>query len=323
MGKTADDRRTMVKVAKLYYFEGMTQAQIAKIIGVSRPIISKLLTQARETKVVEIYIKDEYAHTVDVELQLEKRYGLNEVIIVPNKDLNEELTRKTLGKAAASHISKKAGSLSSIGVSWGKSVAAFVEEYPFERQDSLHVVPLIGGMGRSHLQLHSNMLALKLGEKLSSSCSYLYAPAMMENMKLKEQLLSFDDISHVLDEGRDVDIAVVGLGNPSVNSTMEEIGYLSSDDIQSLIDSGAVGDINSRFYDVKGEPIDHSLNDMIIALSLEDLKRIPETVAIVQGVDKAISIHAGLLNGAVNTLITDDETGRELLKYGDKLGLGR
>ncbi|SIS55013.1 sigma factor-like helix-turn-helix DNA-binding protein [Salimicrobium flavidum] len=62
MYKSGEDRRIMVKVAKLYYFEGHTQAQIAKIIGVSRPIISKLLTQAREENVVEIYQRRERSH---------------------------------------------------------------------------------------------------------------------------------------------------------------------------------------------------------------------------------------------------------------------
>ncbi|RAV23940.1 sugar-binding transcriptional regulator, partial [Staphylococcus warneri] len=42
------EERNMVKVATLYYKEGLTQAQIAKKMGVSRSLISKWLIDARK-----------------------------------------------------------------------------------------------------------------------------------------------------------------------------------------------------------------------------------------------------------------------------------
>lgn len=44
-----------VKVAIMYYDEGMTQAEIAKKMGVSRSLVSKILIDAREAKIVEIF----------------------------------------------------------------------------------------------------------------------------------------------------------------------------------------------------------------------------------------------------------------------------
>ncbi|MCJ7992764.1 helix-turn-helix domain-containing protein [Priestia sp. OVS21] len=67
-----EERKQMVKLANLYYIEGWTQQQIAKKVGVSRPIISKLLQRAKELGIIEVYIKDESVHTVDLELKLEK-----------------------------------------------------------------------------------------------------------------------------------------------------------------------------------------------------------------------------------------------------------
>nr|WP_076559778.1 sugar-binding domain-containing protein [Salimicrobium flavidum] len=161
-----------------------------------------------------------------------------------------------------------------------------MEEYPYRREDHLHIVPLIGGMGQSHLDLHSNILSLRLAQKINSSCSYLYAPAMMDNSELKERLLSSLDIFGVLEEGRSVDIAVVGMGNPVKNSTMEEIGYLSSEDVSSLKKSSAIGDLNSQFYDINGNALNHPLNERVIGLNMEDLRNIPETVAIAEGLNK-------------------------------------
>jgi len=53
-----EERRQLVKTANLYYIEGMTQEQIAKKVGVSRPVISKPLQKAKEYGIVEVFIKD-------------------------------------------------------------------------------------------------------------------------------------------------------------------------------------------------------------------------------------------------------------------------
>src|SRR5699024_1913556 len=140
-----------VKVAKLYYFVGMTQAEIARKIGVSRPIVSKMLTKAREDKIVEIFIKDESAHTVDLVHQLEKQFALQEALVLPRSDHAQQEQLSLLGQAAAAHESKRMDRVNCVGISWGNAVSAFVNAYPFEKNEAVHVVPLIGGIGRSEL----------------------------------------------------------------------------------------------------------------------------------------------------------------------------
>ncbi len=313
MATITEDRRLIVKVAKLYYFDGMTQAEIARKIGVSRPIVSKMLTRAREDKIVEIFIKDESAHTVDLEIQMEKIYSLREVIVVPSSDYNPEAKLNLLGQAAAAHVSKKMDNVKSIGISWGNAVSAVINAYPFQKNEDVNVVPLIGGMGRSELDLHSNMLTLKFAQKLNTTCSYLYAPAMIKNIDTKHRLLESEDIYGVLDEGRNVDMAIVGMGNPLLGSTMETIGYLSQEDVESLRAADAVGDINSIFFDESGRSLDHHINESVIGIDLQALKQIDETIAIAHGDNKVRSIHAGLLSGAVDVLVTDDDTARKIL----------
>ena len=46
----------MVNVARLYYEENMTKNEIAKKLGISRPLVSILLTEARACGVVTITI---------------------------------------------------------------------------------------------------------------------------------------------------------------------------------------------------------------------------------------------------------------------------
>lgn len=303
-----EERRQIVKVSRLYYFEGLTQAEIAKKIGVSRPVISKLLNKARESGIVEIYIKDENAHTVELEHQLEKKYGLKEVIVVPAAGRNPEMVKQSLGKAASFYISKNINGKKSLGISWGSTLAKFVQEYPFEQHQQLKIIPLVGGMGSKLVEIHSNLLAYQLAQKMNTTCSYLYAPAMVENAELKNRLVQSADIAMVLEEGRNVDMAVVGIGNPYEDSTMTTMEYLKKEDLQSLKQAGAVGDIGSRFYDQSGKQIKHPLNDLVIGLDINEYKQIPEVVGIVEGTHKVQSLKAALRGGFLDVLVIDDST---------------
>lgn len=315
-----EERRQIVKVANLYYFDGQTQAQIASKMGVSRPVISKLLNKAREMGIVEIYIKDENAHTVELEQQLEKTYQLKEALVVPAANLSTEMVKHALGKAAASYVSKNIKDIKSMGVSWGSTLSKFVQEYPFEQHRNLQIVPLVGGMGRKLVDIHSNLLAYQLAQKMNSHCSYLYAPAMVDSLELKERLVQSEDIAMVLKEGSNVEMAVVGLGNPFEGSTMTEMQYLTSEDLASLKQAGAAGDIGSRFYDADGKQIKHPLNDLVIGLDLEEFKNIPHVIGIVEGAHKVESIRAALKGGYLDVLVIDDVTADLLLNPQNSTG---
>ncbi|KYG70951.1 sugar-binding transcriptional regulator [Planococcus maritimus] len=308
-----DERRQIVKVATLYYFEGLTQAEIAKKIGVSRPLISKLLNKAKEHGIVEIYIRDENAHTVELEHQLERKYGLKEAIVIPTAGRNSDMIKHSLGKAASFYVSKNIEGAKKLGISWGSTLEKFVQEYPYEQHQQLKIIPLVGGMGSKLVEIHSNLLAYQLAQKMNATCSYLYAPAMVESEELKKRLIQSEDIALVLEEGRNVDMAVVGLGTPFEESTMTTMEYLKDENLKSLKDAGAVGDIGSRFYDHEGKQIAHPLNDLVIGLDIEEYKRIPEVIGIVEGVHKAESIKAALKGGFLDVLVIDDTLAALLL----------
>ncbi|UFT98605.1 sugar-binding transcriptional regulator [Radiobacillus kanasensis] len=308
-----EDRRLMVRVANLYYFEGFTQAQIAKKIGVSRPVISKLLNKAREEKVVEIYIKDENVHTVKLEQALEKKYELKEVVVVSQQDQLPEMVKRSIGRAAASYLTSQLTDVKRLGISWGTTLASLVNEFPYQKVENLNIVPLVGGMGRSNVEIHSNQLAYELAKKVNGTCSYLYAPAMVDSVELKDRLIENSDIHAVLEEGKQVEIALVGIGDPYRDSTMKKIGYLQETDMEDLKQAGAIGDIGSRFFNALGKQISHSLNERVIGMDLSVLQDIPLVIGVVEGKEKASSIDAAIRGRYVDVLITDDNTASALL----------
>ena len=309
-----EERRQLVKVANLYYTEGWTQQQIAKKVGVSRPVISKMLQRAKDVGIVEVYIKDESVHTVELEKKLESKFDLEDAVVVPSIGFTPDMVRRAVGQAAAHYVSRHLKSdVERLGISWGTTLAEFVREYPFERRENINIVPLVGGMGTKSVEIHANQLAYELAKKMNGTCSYLYAPAIVESVELTERLVQMQDIAQVLEEGKNVEAALVGIGNPHKGSTMKDIGYIHETDIQSLKKAGAIGDIGSRFFDQDGVPIEHELNKRIIGLRLRDLKKIPYVIGIVEGTYKAESVEAALRGGYVQTLIIDEQTALALL----------
>ena len=223
--------------------------------------------------------------------------------------------KRKIGLATASFVQKRcSGNVQKLGISWGSTLAAFVKEYPYERRNHIEIIPLVGGMGVEQVHLHSNQLAYELAKKMDATCAYLYAPAFVEKEELRTRLESMDDISSVLDKGREVDIAVVGIGNPVKYSTMERIGYLKAKDLEELKSKGAVGDISSRFYDIDGREVDVSLNNRVIGITLDDLKNISLVVGVCEGQHKFESILATLNGGYLDVLVVDEKNAIKLLE---------
>lgn len=308
-----DAHRLMVKTASLYYHDEWTQSQISKQIGLSRPIVSRLLQQAKDTGIVEIFIKDETVHTVALEQQLETVFGLDEAVVVPEKHANGGSMKRAVAAAGASYAAKKAKHVQTLGISWGTTMAELVKQFPYEKRPEWHIVPLEGGMGRDSIDIHANHLAYELAKKTQAACSYLYAPAIVDSEEMKDHFMKMADIKSVLEEGAQVDMAIIGVGNPHEDSTLEKVGYLRKEDADSLKAAGAAGDVGFRFFDDQGVPVHHPFNNRVVGVSLEQLEKIPTVIAVADGTNKQRSIKGLLASNIVNVLVIDERSAAALL----------
>ncbi len=55
------------------------------------------------------------------------------------------------------------------------------------------------------------------------------------------------------------------------------------------------------------------IDDRVIAVSLEDLRKIPRVIGVALGDDKAKSIVGALKSGVLDVLITDEKTAESVL----------
>ena len=117
---SADEQRR-TRIAWLYYVEGMTQAQIADRLAVSRVKVVRDLQIGRQTGLVQIQISGRLASCVALERALERRFGLEQAVVVPTPDDPGHLPA-TLGVALGSWLSDRLRPGQTIGVGWGRTL---------------------------------------------------------------------------------------------------------------------------------------------------------------------------------------------------------
>src|SRR6187399_3518853 len=82
---TPEDLRLALRAATLYYLDGLTQAEIASRLGVSRPTAGRLVARAKAKGLVRIEVvvppdmRDDLH--ADEERELERRFGLTEAVV--------------------------------------------------------------------------------------------------------------------------------------------------------------------------------------------------------------------------------------------------
>lgn len=310
-----DDLRLMTKVAKLYYLEGLNQEEIASRCRTSRSTISRLLKQARDAGVVTINVHETSGDFSDLERALERMFGLHEAVVVAHDEAEGDL-QASLGRAAARYIERVVKPGDVLGISWGRTLRATVNYVSGAALGPVTVVPLVGGVGQTDPEIHSNQLAIDLARALGGNWHLLHAPAIVSSPALREAMLGDPKLSEVLEIARSASVALVGIGAPIESSTMIHTGYFGAEEIQELKAHRAVGDVCSQFYDVEGRPCDLQLNGRTIGITLEDLQRISLVVAVAGGPSKVGSVLGALRGGFLNVLITDQRTAESVIDLG-------
>ena len=76
---------------------------------------------------------------------------------------------------------------------------------------------------------------------------------------------------------------------------------------------GAAGDLLSHFLTRDGQLIESPVEERLIATSLSTLRTLKNVIGVAAGTVKAEAIHAVLLGGYLDILITDEETAQRVL----------
>lgn len=321
MKKVVDDSRLIYKCCKMYYDEEKPQQTIADELGISRVTVSRLLASGRESGIVKIQVISPSSLTYsDLERDIEKAFGLKEVVVVedsPHTNAPHQIT--ALGTETTRLLEDYVKDGDIVGVSMGETLRT-VALGPRTGTGNIKCVfvPLVGGINYGQLsdeEIHANHIVRRLSSLFGGECVDLFAPAMFSNKEVLEGFKNEVPMQDILRYYKRMKTIVVGVGYPpNARATMVRAGYLSKDQLDSLIDDGAVGDIDLQFYDSDGGSEKFAKhNDRVVGMMLKDLKRIENKIAVVSGAEKAPAVMGAIKGNYINILATDHGCAKALL----------
>ena len=310
-----DELRLLVKVSRFYYEDGLNQDAITERLGLSRSKVSRLMAQARDMGIVQISVVSPEQSFTDLEARLEARFGLHEALVVeaPSTDAQEAVSR-VIGTAAAGYLARAIGPRSTVGFAWGSTLYHLAAALPPYRLPEVQVVQIIGGLGTPDSEIHATELCRHLSRALGCRMALLPVPGIVADERTREALLLDVHVQRAVQAFDRLDIVFVGVGTPTPDSVvMRDGSIITQAELDDLLRRGAVGDIALRFFDAQGRCIESEINDRIIGMTLDQIKRTPRVVGVSGGPEKTEALRAALAGGLIHVLITDSATAGRLL----------
>jgi DNA-binding transcriptional regulator LsrR (DeoR family) len=305
------EEQLITRAAWLSYVAGMTQAQIAKRLGLNRVRVNRMLAQARDQGIVQIRINSKLTDCVALEEQLRDRFGLSGATVVPTPS-DKALVRQAIAVGAGAVLSEAIQDGMSIGMGWGRTLRLSLRSVAIRPIHNLSVVSLLGGLTRGSA-LNMFETASRLADLYNAECYYVAAPVFTDTEEMRDILLKQSVLEDAFDHARKVDVAFVSAGALGPDATMVQLGLIGPGELESLRAAGAVGDLCAHWIDAAGRLVDHPLNRRVIALSPEDLRPIPKVILASGGPDKVPAIRAALTLGIVDTIVTDERSATAVL----------
>lgn len=306
MALDGEHTRLLTRAALLYYRDGLTQAEVAGRLGVSRPTAGRLLSRAREAGVVRIEIDSPLRSATELEVAIEKMFGLREAVVI------ESESRSELGRAGAELLGRRLASGSVVGVGWSRTVRETADSFRPRGIDGVTIVQLDGAWTSGEYRTHADHILATLASRLSGTSVALPAPLYVDQPATARRLMSDTSIRTALDLADRADICVFGIGDLSTSTTLVLGGFVDERQVSDLAAAGAVGDVCGRFFDDSGTPIGGQLADRTISLPLPRLRQCPLRIAVAGGPTKVDAIRAALRGNLANALVTDAATASTL-----------
>lgn len=306
----------IIRVAKLFYEEHLTQQDIANIEEISPASVSRFLKKAEELGLVKHTIELPAFSTVELENSLKNKYGIKKVTVVPDFMNNEESLIKDLNRTVLEDLNKLVKNGDTIGLAWGNTITNLSEEAknlkPFNKTN-VNLVQLYGGISPLLNDSGSTDVILSIAKLFNAEAYQVCAPAYVEDKTIAHLLKRERQISNIISKQKECDIAIFSAAPFDKNGFIFTLGSLEDKDIKSLEENEAIGDICIHFLDKNGEIADPDLDERVIGIDLNDLKTIPEKILIVYGQEKASIVDTILNKGLVDRLYIDEDLANLLL----------
>ncbi|MEV7527006.1 sugar-binding transcriptional regulator [Agrococcus sediminis] len=309
-GGLGDSMVEAALVARRYYLDGKQKSEIAQELGISRFKVARLLDEARSSGIVKISI--ELPTSIDLELgeRVASTYGLRRAIVVTGELDDPAALAATIGQAAAVHIAGVLAAEDILGLAWGRSLTAMADA--LQGRSGADVVQLVGGVRADGATVSGVELVRRVAERTGGVAHPLHAPLVVGSAAMAQELLKDPALADATGRFDRLTVCAFGVGSwePAQSALFSELPH---DARAELRRGGAVADLCGIAIDESGRAVRGAASERIVGIGLDELRRVPEVVAMAGGAVKAPAIKAVLRTGLISTLVTDVAAARALI----------
>ena len=299
----------LIQIATWFYMQGRSQVRIAQDLGLDPSTVSRYLKRARAEGIVQVAITRPPRERTNLARQLAQMHGLARAIVV---EADDDPLGRVCG-AASEYVEQHLVMGMHLGLSWGRTVAGVVRRLRPGSVAGLVVAQLAGGVDASTPDIQGHdIVRATVAAFPGSQPRYLHAPAVVETDRLARALMRERSIHRTFEAATTSRLALVGIGGMERAATLVMGGHISQQDHERLIAAGAVGSMNTRFFDRDGRPAG-DLDGRTIALSWDELRAIPTVMAVAAGTDKQVPVAAALRTGVIDVLVVDNHLAQRLV----------
>ena len=298
MNISQDKRKRLAYVARRYYLEDQKQSDIARELGVSRPMVSRLLAEARALGVVEITVHDPETRTARLMERLRRMGSVQGGVLIDDGGDSDGANR--LLSEGAVQLLWQLGA-QRLGVGWGYLIGQIVnwlEQNPQTDSPVTDICPLVGNASIPARNYQSNENIRLMAQQLGAAPHFLYLPALPESLEEKEVLCSTEVYRQIYRQWETLDTALVNIGD-----------YPSSPDFASLVRYGsllqeqrACGRMLVYYFNEDGHVI-QSEQDFAIQIPVDVLSRCQNIIGVCSANTSAKAVRGALRSGLLTHIV--------------------
>jgi DNA-binding transcriptional regulator LsrR (DeoR family) len=303
------EEELMIKIVWYYYIENLTQKEIAKLLGINRIKILRLLDKAKENGLISFQIRSGNAKRLTIESKFKEIFGLKDVLIIPPAS-SGEILNESLAHAASMYVNQHIQENSYINMGYGDTPSRILNHLAQRAENAINVVSLTGGVNYYLPDARSGVFNAHL--------HLIPSPLILSSSNLIEELKKEAAVTRIFKMAALSDFTIVGIGGINTDATIVKNGVLTKDDYLILKKKGAVGDILSHFIDINGNLVDTDLENRLMSPALCDIEKYNNVIGVAGGLHKIKAIYAVLTGKYLDILITDETTAAAVLELHQK-----
>lgn len=302
----------LAEIAKLYYTDKMKQNEIAKRFGITPMMVSRKLKEAEEKGLVTFSVKMPWDMNMSLSEKVTKMYGLDESVVLSVKQQTD--IPMLLGRYLAEYVMNILQDNMIMGLSWGKTIARFVEFLSFVNVKNCNIFQLSGTFLGENYYLTPTGIIQEATKKINAKISIINEPMYVSSPQIKKELqnnplrIAIDKLA----EGSDIN--VFGVSKISREATTINENYITEEDYQELLQVGAIGDVAGIFVDKDGNCVDWSKKDCYTGVPLDKINKGKIVVCVAGEAEKKEVIRVAAKKKYFNTLITTEQVAEYLVQ---------